>query len=509
MSEEEPKVNQDFRGATTGGIIYNAEQINVFTPPMRGNRKHWEKLNEGVEAWNRWREENPGVSPDLQEANLQGADLKEANFTGANLEEANLQEANLQHANLWKAKLVAANLREANLRFVSLLEANLQQAVLLNAALLNAVLREANLTGANLQEANFAGANLHQANLRFTNLQRAILVESNLYEANLQQAHLVEANLTGANLFASQALFTNFSNTNLTGACIAKWGINEQTNFTDVQCDYIYLGEWKSSKKRYTNRRPHNPDEFFQPGDFARLMEQARNTVDLIFSNGIDWQAFLTSFQNLQVSGEHGDLSIQTISKKSDGSFVISVEAPEATDKAAIETDFKTKYESELKRLEGVYQERLQLKDEQIAFYKERNTDMTDIVKMLANRPINVESIAVAESNPESVNQQFSGPTYGVVGINKGNVNINQPQQNLTEAAAEIQALLRQLEETNPTTSTMEQMQVAMKAVQQIESDATLKEKVISAAKGGALEGLRATPIGAIVAGAIEGWTEA
>ncbi len=52
------------------------------------NPKHLDKLKEGVEAWNAWRDENPDVMPDLVETNLSGADL-----TGANLSVADLTGA--------------------------------------------------------------------------------------------------------------------------------------------------------------------------------------------------------------------------------------------------------------------------------------------------------------------------------------------------------------------------------------------------------------------------------
>ncbi|MBV9453271.1 MAG: pentapeptide repeat-containing protein, partial [Rubrobacter sp.] len=40
---------------------------------------------QGVTAWNKWREENLDVRPDLQQANLSGADLYQANLSGADL----------------------------------------------------------------------------------------------------------------------------------------------------------------------------------------------------------------------------------------------------------------------------------------------------------------------------------------------------------------------------------------------------------------------------------------
>ncbi|MBP0021305.1 MAG: GTPase, partial [Cyanobacteria bacterium SBLK] len=82
-------------------------------------------------------------------------------------------------------------------------------------------------------------------------------------------------------------------------------------------------------------------------------------------------------------------------------------------------------------------------------------------------------------------------------------------QQDLTAAASEIQQLLTQLSQNAPTTNTVEQMQIATQAIQQIESDPSLKEKAIAAFKGGFLEGIKNTLIGSVVAGAIEGWTNA
>jgi len=102
------------------------------------NEDHLERLQQGVEAWNAWREEEPSVEPDLSGANLnnmdlQGADLREANLHNAqldsvNLQGAHLQKADLREANLFGAQLQGADLREANLRFTNLLDADLTDA---------------------------------------------------------------------------------------------------------------------------------------------------------------------------------------------------------------------------------------------------------------------------------------------------------------------------------------------------------------------------------------------
>ena len=88
-----------------------------------------------------------------------------------------------------------------------------------------------------------------------------------------------------------------------------------------------------------------------------------------------------------------------------------------------------------------------------------------------------------------------------------GVINESEPQ-NLAEAADEIQALIQQLQQTYPTKTTTEQMVVAAKAIEQIESNPTWKQKAIAAFKQGSLKAIETNPIGAFIVGAIKGWLE-
>jgi DNA-binding Lrp family transcriptional regulator len=84
-------------------------------------------------------------------------------------------------------------------------------------------------------------------------------------------------------------------------------------------------------------------------------------------------------------------------------------------------------------------------------------------------------------------------------------------QQNLAEAAAEIQALLEQLSETYPTTTSKEKNIVIGEAVEQIENNPTLKSKVINALKAGGKEAFKEAidhPLVNILMATIEGWQE-
>ena len=207
------------------------------------NDEHLAILMQGVEVWNKWRDENPDVRP-----NLSGADL----FM-AYLREADLYLADLSGANLGRAFLLGANLVRAN------------------------------LSRANLSEAFLVGANLSGANL-----SGAFLVGANLSGANLSYADLSRADLTDANLAVSQVIRTNFYNATLTGACIKDWYINSETNLEKVICEYVYLDseylDFGNVEKK--ERRPINGN--FAPGEFASLYKKIIENTDLIISKTLE-----------------------------------------------------------------------------------------------------------------------------------------------------------------------------------------------------------------------------
>ena len=92
------------------------------------DREHFELLMRDVDAWNKWRAENPKVKPDLTFAVMRGADLTLANLAHAQLSEADLVLANLRGADLRHADLSGANLVGARLMGVDLDFANIRAA---------------------------------------------------------------------------------------------------------------------------------------------------------------------------------------------------------------------------------------------------------------------------------------------------------------------------------------------------------------------------------------------
>ena len=132
------------------------------------NEEHLSILQQGVEAWNSWRRDNPNIRPDLSETDLSEVDLSEAD-----LSKADLSMAHLTRAMLFGADLSGADLRKAGLSGADLFGANLSRADLSRADLSEAGLSRADLSGADLGGADLSGADLSGANLIGVNLNEA------------------------------------------------------------------------------------------------------------------------------------------------------------------------------------------------------------------------------------------------------------------------------------------------------------------------------------------------
>lgn len=84
------------------------------------NEEHVAVLEQGVQAWNRWREDNPEITPDLRELAhwpeaMQGPVLEEMAGTSKTILPVNLSGAQLRNADLRGAVLAMADLREARM----------------------------------------------------------------------------------------------------------------------------------------------------------------------------------------------------------------------------------------------------------------------------------------------------------------------------------------------------------------------------------------------------------
>ncbi|MEA5499825.1 MAG: pentapeptide repeat-containing protein [Limnoraphis robusta] len=128
-------------------------------------------------------------------------------------------------------------------------------------------LKGADLRSAILRLSTLKGVNLSQTNLTETDLKGADLWYANLMGADLRGADLRGANLWGADLSQTQLLGVNFQGAILTGVCILDGRIDNQTNFNDVLCRFIYR------QANQQERLPLDPNLSLASGDFAHWIQ--------------------------------------------------------------------------------------------------------------------------------------------------------------------------------------------------------------------------------------------
>jgi uncharacterized protein YjbI with pentapeptide repeats len=164
------------------------------------NSKQLRILQQGVKAWNDWRQEAGDIAVDLSEANLWGANLR-----GANLRGANLVGTDLSNTDLCGASLNNANLIDAVLHGVRAIPATPFSRTLILERIrvprpLGVSLRVTDFSGA-----DFSGADLSRANLNEVDLHDATLIGANLSRVSLTEVDLRGADLTGCRVYGVSA----------------------------------------------------------------------------------------------------------------------------------------------------------------------------------------------------------------------------------------------------------------------------------------------------------------
>lgn len=136
----------------------------VFSP----NKKHLKVFRRGVSAWNKWRNKNPNVIPeltgikltaeDLDGVNLREADLRTVTFENVNLNNSLLENANLEGSKLKHVSFILANLRGANFNNTKIIESNFNESNCNKAVFENAFICNCSVDGASFWKCNFKEA---------------------------------------------------------------------------------------------------------------------------------------------------------------------------------------------------------------------------------------------------------------------------------------------------------------------------------------------------------------
>ena len=216
----------------------------------------------------------------LKGTQFQEADLTDSDFTNAKLSGANFRDANLTRTRWFQGRGLDLSLTKGT--------------YLDNFSIRNLVisgqgqdqnfdyqdLRGLNLQGFNLNDASFIGTDLSNADLQDTNLSRTKLAQAQLYNTRMNRACL-------------------------TGAYIQDWGISLNTQFEEVQCDYVYM-HLPTSENPDPCRKPDNREEIFKPGDFADFITPIIKTLDLYKRQNVDPRIAAQTYKTLDLFHHQG-----------------------------------------------------------------------------------------------------------------------------------------------------------------------------------------------------------
>lgn len=178
----------------------------------------------GVEAWNEWKNHNPGAPTDLS-----GADFSFANLINANLDDANMAQADLSEANLSEAQVRRAIFTCADLHNAKFGRANLSAARFGYANCKNASFVEADLENSYFHEANLIKAGLRGAKLRHANLTLANLAMASLIDADFSDSYITSSNLAGTSLLRANLRNSDLRGANLSGSILQGADVTDST----------------------------------------------------------------------------------------------------------------------------------------------------------------------------------------------------------------------------------------------------------------------------------------
>ena len=264
-------------------------------------------------------------------------------------------------------------------------------------------------------------------------------------------------------------------------------------------------------------RKPDNWEENFEGDDFADFIKPIFDTLDLYHNQGVDPRAIAISWKELAEKNPDAQLQFASMEVKGENNLLLRLKTKPNADLSQLSADYFETYnqikalvEEEVKKLIAEAENNPQLRR------------LESFVETALKRPgFYAETYNHQGDNVMAGDKYEQKGNFGIGHMSGGEIQegakvagvINEAQkQNLADAAQEIQQLLEQLSEAYPTTTSREKNIVVGEAVDQIESNPTLKAKVINALKAGGTEAFKEAidhPLVNILVATIEGWQDA
>ncbi len=331
---------------------------------------------------------------DFTGANLKGVKFTRAILKNCDFTNSNLFQTDWTHVSFKRCKF-SDNLNNQKVRELCISRIGINQ---------------------NLSYIDFSRLNLMEVSLRGANLTGAKLHRSNLSQADLEDTQLCNV----------QAIGTDFTGADLTGASIENWAINSETVFKDVVCSHIFIDSAK------TERNPASG--FFEQGDFEKLVTQSKNTLDFLFRNGIDPQAFDFAMQQLKDRHPEAEISIRSLENLGDKVTNISLDIPPNLPKNSTHAQFNQDYELMLKYLDDAREKIRELEQKLYRIDVDSKSERKELENQIALLKAQLEERLTSK---ELINSICDLLSYGG---SKTSINVNNSQINEIMTSKSIQS---------------------------------------------------------------------
>ncbi|MDJ0680795.1 MAG: pentapeptide repeat-containing protein, partial [Xenococcaceae cyanobacterium MO_167.B52] len=269
--------------------LVDFDSLEIENKTLTHNKRHLAMLKKGAVTWNRWREKNPDVIPQLSGIKLFPKELRD--LSEYNLDYANLASVTGTIVSFKYASLVGANLEKANFR-----ESNFEEADLRNTNLKSIVIQSSQFKRANLQKANLQEASIRFSNFTEVNLEEANLQEADLSQVDFQKAIFKKANLTNTKLHNLDLREANFNKASLEKATITECSVYGVaflgTNLSEVKLKNVYISPEKKeglpiddlslAQMIYLHR--HNPSVTKKFIQLCQMEEEAVNLANILIN---------------------------------------------------------------------------------------------------------------------------------------------------------------------------------------------------------------------------------
>ncbi|WP_017302080.1 pentapeptide repeat-containing protein [Nodosilinea nodulosa] len=456
-----------------------------------GSPTHLVHLKQNIETWNRWRNDNPTIKPDLSEAYLCATALCAVNLSGANL-----HKVDLYSADLWGADLSYADARAANLNSANLCSANLA----------GANLAEAELLSANLSYADLRGANLHRANLSMTNLAGANLTGADLTGANLKGAKLTNANLTNTRLTGAE----------MTGIMVSDMDISVLVTLQQVTCDHVYV---LSCLNQSSGQDGYEATSTYTACFRSALHQFYQSFVEACDQGGP--HLYRVAWPSAGIPSPL-DIYLQSVERQGNGDLMVRVGVPglKAPPPTAVEKPTVQQLFSTLGRGD-FYRQQLQVKEDQMATVQRQNDELLDLLKAMTRQNVYVQSVSVTENSIMTGVSKYDmrGANIGSfadtveAGGQQKSVQYNQHAMDTVsdfELVVQVEELLQQLAEQAPQVPAHQRPQMVSNALQKkARVSPEFKARLLKALEAGSGELIRVftqNPYISIPLALVKGW---